>query len=237
MKRLAIFATLMAFAGMAMAQTGQFREGVHYTKLDQAASARKPEAVIVTEIFSYGCHACNEFEPYIQSWKARQAEDVKLNRMPVGFGRAQWNLMAKGYLMAEILGVEEDTHQNLMNAIWKEGLWNRGTQIRSVEQLADFYASQGVDRDKFMALDGGFMLSMREKRNADLLSVYQPRQTPTLIVAGKYKVQTGQNVPSFQAMLTVVDHLVAQERALLAPVAEGSAATATQGEPETVAEK
>ncbi|MBT8061539.1 MAG: thiol:disulfide interchange protein DsbA/DsbL [Gammaproteobacteria bacterium] len=237
MKRLAIFAALMAFAGTALAQGGQFREGVHYTKLDQAASARKPEAVVVTEIFSYGCHACNEFEPFIQSWKARQAEDVKFNRLPVGFGRAQWNLLAKGYLMAEILGVENDTHQPLMDAIWKEGLWNRGTQIRSVEQLADFYASQGVDRDKFMALDGGFMLNMREKRNADMLSVYQPRQTPTMIVAGKYKVSTGQNVPSYQAMLTIVDHLVAQERALLAPVAEAPEAADAEGETETIAEK
>lgn len=221
MKQLAIIATLLlAFAGTAIAQTGQFREGVHYTKLTEATSSRKPDSVTVTEIFSYGCHACNEFEPFIQSWKARQPDDVKMNRIPVSFNRPQWNLLAKGYLMAEILGVEDETHMPLMNAIWKEGLWNRGTQIRSVEQLADFYQTQGVDREKFLALDKGFMLNMRERRNAELLGIYAPRQTPTMIVAGKYRVQTDRNVPSYDAMLTVVDHLVAKERALIQPVAE-----------------
>lgn len=221
MKRLAIFATLaLAFAGVAVAQPAQFREGVHYTKLTEATSSRKPEAVVVTEIFSYGCHACNEFEPFIQSWKSRQPETVKLNRIPVSFNRPQWNMLAKGYLMAEILGVENQTHVPLMNAIWKEGLWNRGTQIRTVEQLADFYQTQGVDRDKFMALDNGFMLNMRERRNSELLGVYQPRQTPTMIVAGKYRVQTDRNVPSYDAMLMVVDHLVAKELAAIQTVAD-----------------
>lgn len=226
MKRLGLLAMLLMVGSLAWAQQPDIREGVHYTRLDQAPSARTPEKIEVTEIFSYGCHACNEFEPFIQSWKARQAEDVAFNRIPVGFGRPNWNMLAKGYLMAEILGVEDETHMPLMNAIWKQGLWNRGTQVRSVEQLADFYAGQGVDREKFLALDNGFMLNMREKRNADLLSAYQPRQTPTMIVAGKYKVQTGQSVPSYQAMLAVVDHLVALERAERAPVAEAATESA-----------
>ena len=222
MKRLGFMVMLMIVGVAAWAQQPALREGVHYTKLDQAPTARTPDKIVVTEIFSYGCHACNEFEPFIQSWKARQAEDVELNRIPVGFGRPNWNMLAKGYLMAEILGVEDETHMPMMNAIWKEGLWNRGTQIRTVEQLADFYAGQGVDRDKFLALDNGFMLNMREKRNADLLAIYQPRQTPTMIVAGKYKVQTGQSVPSYQAMLAVVDHLVSLERAARAPAADAA---------------
>lgn len=229
MKKWALITSLALLSpGMVFAQGSSaepFREGVHYTALAQAAAPRVSENITVTEIFSYGCHACNEFEPFIQNWNEKQAEDVELNRLPVGFGRPAWELLAKGYMMAEILGIADEAHQPLMNAIWKEG-----RQMRSLEDLADFYAEQGADRDKFLALDQGFMLSMRQKQNNDKLSLYAPRQTPTMVVNGKYKVQTGQAVPSYQAMLNVVDYLVQKERAAMTPAAAETSAAET---PET----
>lgn len=219
MKKWALAASVMlAWPGIIFAQAGSnepYREGVHYAELNQAGSPRSSDKVTVTEIFSYGCHACNEFEPYIQSWKSKQAEDVALNRIPVGFGRRAWELLAKGYMIAEIMGIEDENHVALMNAIWKEG-----RQMRSVEDLADFYSEHGADRDKFLALDQGFMLSMRQKQYNDKLGMYAPRQTPTMVVNGKYKVQTGQAVPSYQAMLSVVDYLVQKEREAMTSAAE-----------------
>jgi len=221
MKYVAILSSLLlGWTGAVFAQAGAaepFREGVHYTGFSQAAAKRSSDTITVTEIFSYGCHACNEFEPIIQNWKGKQAEDVELDRIPVGFGRAAWELLAKGYVMAEILGVEEQGHAPLMNAIWKES-----RQMRSIQDLADFYAEHGADRDKFLALDQGFMLSMRQKQNADKLAIYAPRGTPTMIVNGKYKVQTSQAVPSYQAMLAVVDYLVQKEREAMAPAETAS---------------
>lgn len=224
MKKWALVTSLaLLLPGMAFAQGGSgepFREGVHYTTLGQAAAPRNSDKITVTEIFSYGCHACNEFEPFIQNWKDKQAEDVELNRVPVGFGRRAWELLAKAYMMAEILGIADEAHVPLMHAIWKEG-----RQMRSLEDLADFYAEHGADRDKFLALDQGFMLSMRQKQNNDKLSLYAPRQTPTMIVNGKYKVHTGQAVPNYQAMLSVVDYLVQQERAAKIPASAEAAGT------------
>lgn len=211
MKQFAILGVLlMGFSTIALAQQGQepYKEGTHYFSLNQAAPARQSDVITVTELFSYGCHACNEFEPFMQNWKSQLPEDVKLNRIPVGFGRAAWELLAKGYVMAEILGVEEQAHVPLMNAIWKDG-----KQMRSIDNLADFYAQHGADRAKYMALDNGFMLNMRLKQNADKLGLYAPRGTPTMVVNGKYKIQTGKDVPSYAAMLQVVDFLVAKERA------------------------
>ena len=233
MKNIAtIGAILMSCCSLAQAQgtaADPFREGVHYFKLNQAAQARTSDVVAVTELFSYGCHACNEFEPFIQSWKGRQAGDVKLNRIPVGFGRNAWELLAKGYLIAEIMGIEEQAHVPLMNAIWKDR-----RQMRTIEDLADFYAEQGADRDKYLALDNGFMLNMRQKQNKDKLGIYSPRGTPTMIVNGEYKIQTGQAVPNYQAMLAVVDFLVARERAVIASAAAAGGMESTP--PVTTAE-
>lgn len=221
MKQLVLMgALLLGWSSMIHAQAGgeeRYREGVHYIKLNQAAQARKSQYVTVTELFSYGCHACNEFEPHMQSWKARQAENVKLDRIPVGFGRRAWELLARGYVIAEILGVEEAGHVPLMDAIWKEQ-----RQFRSIEDLADFYADHGADKDKYMALDNSFMLNMREKQNSDKLGLYSLKGTPSMIVNGKYKIQTGQAVPSYGAMLSIVDFLVEKEQANLEPVAEAA---------------
>lgn len=231
MKRFAIFGTLlMGLSSLATAHEGHepFQEGVHYFSLNQAAPSRQSDVITVTELFSYGCHACNEFEPFMQSWKSRQAEDVKLNRIPVGFGRAAWELLAKGYVMAEILGIEEQGHLPMMNAIWKDGL-----QVRSIEDMADFYSKHGAERDKYMALDNGFMLNMRMKQNMDKLSLYAPRGTPTMVVNGKYKIQTGKDVPQYETLLMVVDHLVDQERSTKMLVVEDPAATVGEETAET----
>ncbi len=221
MKQIAMIgAILMVWGSMAQAQDAvadPFREGVHYFKLNQAAQARTSDVVTVTEIFSYNCHACNEFEPFMQSWKERQAQDVKLDRIPVCFGRNDWELTAKGYLIAEIMGIGEEAHVPMMNALWKDR-----RKMRTIEDLADFYAEQGADREKFLALDNGFMLNMRQKQNMDKLGIYSPRGTPTMVVNGKYKIQTGQKVPSYEVMLSVVDFLVAKERLAMAPATEAT---------------
>jgi len=212
MKKIAFIGALLFFCGSAVqAQSEQFRDGVHYFTLDQMASTRISDVISVTEIFSYGCHACNDFEPFMQNWKGKQADDVKLNRIPVGFGRPAWELLAKAYVMAEILGVEEDTHVPMMDAIWKEK-----RQMRSLEDIAAFYAGLGVDKDKYLALDNSFMLNMRQNQNKDKLGIYSPRGTPTMVVNDKYKILTSQAVPNYQALLTVVDFLVVKERALMA---------------------
>jgi thiol:disulfide interchange protein DsbA len=231
MKQFAILGVLlMGFSTVALAQQGQepYTEGTHYFSLNQAAPARQSDVITVTELFSYGCHACNEFEPFMQNWKSQLPEDVKLNRIPVGFGRAAWELLAKGYVMAEILGVEEQAHLPLMNAIWKDG-----AQMRSIENLADFYSQHGADRAKYLALDGGFMLNMRLKQNMDKLGLYAPRGTPTMVVNGKYKIQTGKDVPSYEAMLQVVDFLVAKERAAKMVVTDVPGAAVTEAVAET----
>jgi protein dithiol oxidoreductase (disulfide-forming) len=203
-------AILLSWGSMGFAQTGTaelYQEGIHYLELKQVDPARISDTIIVTEIFSYGCIACNDFEPFMQDWKGRQAEDIKLDRIPVGFGRPTWELLAKAYLIAEIMGIEEEAHVHLMNTIWQDG-----REFRSLEDLADFYSEFGVGKQEFMAMDNGFALDMRQNLNATKLNVYSPRSTPTMIVDGKYKVRSSDSVPSYQAMLSVVDFLVEKER-------------------------
>ena len=138
--------SLLLGSHLAMAQEDKYQEGVHYFKIDQVPADTGTGIVEVTEIFSYACSHCNTFEPYVKSWSERQPDNVKLTRIPVVFGRKAWEMMARGYIAAEMLGIVEESHIAMMDAIWKNG-----KQFRNLDQLADFYTGFGVDKSSFLA--------------------------------------------------------------------------------------
>ena len=77
--------SLLLGSQLAMAQQEQYQEGVHYFKIDQVPADTGTGIIEVTEVFSYACSHCNTFEPYIKSWSEKQADNVKLTRIPVVF--------------------------------------------------------------------------------------------------------------------------------------------------------
>ena len=131
---------LLMSSNLALAQDGPFKEGVHYFEIDQATAPR--DYVEVTEVFSYLCNHCATFEPFVQAWKERIPENVVLKRIPVVFGRRTYELYARGYVTASLMGIEEESHVAMMDSIWKER-----QQMRSMDDLAEFYSQFGVTKD------------------------------------------------------------------------------------------
>ncbi len=202
-------ATLFAFSGAALAQapTGQYQEGIHYTLIPNAPERKGPE-IEVAEAFSYMCNHCATFEQYITSWKERKPEHVVFTRVPVVFGRSSWELYARAYVTADLMGIADEAHPALMNTLWKEG-----EVLRTMEELADFYADFGVDPAEFVATSESFAVDAKMRRDQQMLQNAGVRGTPSLIVDGKYLVSSSAAVGSFDVMLDVVDHLVALESA------------------------
>lgn len=200
--------SLLLGSQLLQAQQDRYQEGVHYFKLDQATDQTKSDLVEVTEVFSYACSHCNTFEPYMQSWKKRMPANVRLNRIPVSFGRKSWEMMARGYIAAEMMGIEEESHVAMMNAIWQQR-----RQFRNVDDLADFYAGFGVERSAYLAHYKSFAADSQLRRVKRDVQMYGVQGTPTLIVNRKFRVASNQAVRSLDAMLEVVDFLVARESA------------------------
>jgi thiol:disulfide interchange protein DsbA len=92
-------------------------------------------------------------------------------------------------------------------------LWKEKEVMRSMEEIADFYSQFGVESDKFLGAARSFAVDARIKREQQLLQSYGITGTPSLVVAGKYRVAGNAAVPSFDVMLAVVDFLVERERA------------------------
>jgi thiol:disulfide interchange protein DsbA len=198
--------SLLLGSQLAMAQQDNYQEGVHYFKIDQIPADTGSDIVEVTEIFSYACSHCNTIDPYIQAWSKNKPDNVVLNRIPVVFGRKAWELMARGYIAAEMMGIVEESHIAMMDAIWKQG-----KQFRSMDELADFYSGFGVEKSAFIANFQSFALDSQLRKSQRDVQLFGIQGTPSLVVNRKYRVTSNKNVRDFDAMLDVVDFLVVKE--------------------------
>jgi len=189
-----------------MAQQEKFQEGVHYFSLNQATSPADSDSIEVTEIFSYACSHCNTFEPYVQNWVKTKPANAKLTRIPVVFGNRSYEMMARAYIAADMMGIVEETHVALMDAIWKER-----KQFRTLDQLADFYAGFGVEKDAFLAHYQSFAADSQLRKDQRDVLQFGITGTPSLVVNRKYRIVTSKDVPGFEVMLDVANFLVEKE--------------------------
>ncbi len=215
----------LLLAGMAQAQEPKYQDGVHYQTIENAPATR-PGEIEVVEAFSYMCTHCATFEPYVQSWQKRLPESVKFVRYPVVFGRGTWELYARAYNTADVMGVADKAHAALMDKIWKER-----HVLKSMEELAAFYADYGVNPDEFVATSKSFAVDAKMRREQQFLMNSGVNSTPNVVVNGKYLVQGNAAVANYDQLLAVVDFLVAKELASMSPAsatAEDAAVEASE---------
>ena len=217
----AAFVAAGATAATAAAQANaKYQQGVHYQVIDNAP-ATAGDRVGVVEAFSYLCTHCATFEPYINNWKNRKPEGVEFKRIPVVFGRNTWELYARAYVTAEVMGIEDEAHGALMDKIWKER-----QVLKDIDELAAFYADFGADPESFVATSKSFAVDAQMRRDQRMLMGAGVNGTPSMIVNGRYLVAGSAAVANYDQLLDVVDFLVAQELANLPQAAAAGEAEA-----------
>lgn len=214
MKKISVLLALTLTAALLLtgplyAQSGSarsYQEGLHYFLIEgvEDATPGAEGASEVVELFSYMCTHCNSFEPYIQSWLKRNAENVSFSRIPVVFGRKAWEIYARAYVTAEMMGLGDDAHTAMMDKLWKEK-----AVMRSMEELAAFYSNFGVESEVFLATSKSFAVDARMRKEQRLVQTFGVRGTPSLVFNGKYRIAANTAVPSFDVMLDIVDYLIA----------------------------
>jgi thiol:disulfide interchange protein DsbA len=72
--------------------------------------------------------------------------------------------------------------------------------INSMDELADFYAKQGVNRAEFMRIATSDEVTDKMKSDLALIQKWQVDGTPTLVVDGKYRVTGAKDMDELAAV-------------------------------------
>ncbi len=191
---------------MALLITAPVRAASDYVELSSPQPTNDPAKVEVVELFWYGCPHCNQLEPLLDSWAAVQPDDVELVRMPAILN-PRWEVLARAYYTAELLGVLKETHSALFKAIHDEK-----QPMDDEASLAAFFAKHGVDEKQFTDAYNSFGVSAKLNRARQMTKEYAINGVPALIINGKYRTSASE-AGSHEAMLKVADRLIEQERA------------------------
>ena len=182
-----------------------FTQGQDYIELSNPQPTSTGDKIEVVELFWYGCSHCYQLEPYIQEWLASKPDDVEFVRIP-GIVSKRWELLAKAYYTAELLGVLDKTHDTLFEVINKE---NR--KITDEAALQDFFVEQGVSAEEFKSTINSFAVNVKINNAKQMSRRYAITGVPTLVVNGKYRTGLGMARGSKNA-IKVVNYLIEQER-------------------------
>jgi thiol:disulfide interchange protein DsbA len=158
--------------------------------------------VEVVEVFSYACIHCAEFSTYADELRKTLPKGVEFKLVPAPFNDT-WVPFARAYYVAKKLGVLDRTHDLLFEKKFKEQY-----PINSMNEIADFYASQGVNRDEFLKIANSPEVDAQIKKDLALIQAWGVDGTPTIVVDGKYRTA---NVKNFDELVALTKWLAQKE--------------------------
>lgn len=195
--------------------------GKHYSVIPQAQRTNVPAGKVeVMEVFSYGCPACNHFQPNIKKLKAALPANAQLVYLPASWNTSEnWPTFQRAYLTAQSLGVAEKAHDAMYEAIWSTGelavIDPRTQRIKSklpsIDDIARFYQRvTGVKAADFVAASKSFGVDLKMRQADGQILAMQVSGTPTLVVNGKYRLNN-ENFTTPEEIIELVKFLVAKE--------------------------
>ena len=226
--RVRLFAVLlgMVFAGAATAAApappvpSPFVEGTDYFLIDPPQRSGVDGKIEVTEAFSYGCPACNFAYPYFEKIRKGLPANAVMTYVPASFKpNEDWPMFQRAYLAAQALGIAEKTHTAMFDAIWKDktlAIMNPdGRSIKNplptIEDAAKVYAKFGVKAEDFVATANSFAISTKMKQADAYIRATGVDATPTIIVAGKYRLSYQSAGGDWDKMGSLINYLVRKE--------------------------
>jgi protein dithiol oxidoreductase (disulfide-forming) len=196
-------------------------EGSNYDVLSPAQRTTVPTGKVeVMEVFSYGCPACNGFQPVIAALEHGLPANAQMVFLPASFKPEEdWPMLQRAYFTAQVLGVATRTHQAIFDAVWKTGelaiadpvTHRLKNPLPSIDDAAKCYEHlTGVKADSFVSTARSFGVDVKMKSaDAQIVAMRVP-STPCIVVNGKYRINMD-SLHSADEVLGVVRYLVNKE--------------------------
>ncbi len=183
--RKSLFLLLILCLSPAILMADEFKDGVEYTTFSKPFPINTGEKIEVREIFWYGCPHCFNLEAPLDKWrKESMPANAEFIRMP-GIFRENWIPYARAYYAFEALDQTEELHHAMMNVIHV-----KKKRLTTKDQIADFIATQGVDRKEFLDAYNSFSVDSLSRQAGIMTKRYGITGVPSIIVDGRYLVST-----------------------------------------------
>jgi thiol:disulfide interchange protein DsbA len=197
-----VLAVALGFSGAAAA----FDEGIDYKRLEQPLSTiDHNREVQVTEIFWYGCPHCYRVREPFGVWADGLADDVRVEHLPVVFNR-RVEPHARAYYAAELLGIKDEVHPAIFEAIHDEG-----RDLSSPRAIAEFFTDYGIEADKAEQTLDSFGVATKLRRARSVTRRAGIEGVPSFVVAGEYVTSLSLHGDT-ERLFEVLDYLVDKVR-------------------------
>jgi thiol:disulfide interchange protein DsbA len=222
MRAFTLFASIALLAvSAAHAQlASQWRAGEHYFVIDPPVATSSGDKIEVTEVFSYGCPACNFSYPAVDKLRKALPANAVMNYVPASFNpNEDWPMFQRAYFAAKALGVAEKSHDAVFDAVWKNdelAIFDKASKsykktMPTIEDAAKFYAKFGVKAEDFVATANSFTINTRMRQADAWIKAAGVDVTPTIIVNGKYRLTTTSSGGDWDKAQELVLYLVKLE--------------------------
>ncbi len=203
---IALIALLLPLACSAADEpAATFKLKEHYMPARMPQIDPNPEQTDVVEVFWYGCGHCYKFDPLIENWvKNRKPASVNFTRMPSSLGRPQGLLHSKAYYTAEALGVLDEMHHALFDALHRQR-----RPLNTPQDIQALFVENGVNPETFNSTFNSFIVDSKVQQAEATIRGLGITSVPTLVVDNTYWTG-GPQAGGFSGMLEVVDFLIAR---------------------------
>lgn len=155
----------------------------------------------IFEFFSYACSHCNDFAPKLNAWAEKNKNSVEVKKMPVSFDRTAMKALAKLHYALQTVGKNAPSEDKIFDAVFsRKNIYNENS-------AADWLKTQGWNEQEikdFKAAYNSFGVNSLVSNSDKLAQTFDISGTPTLVVGGKYVIET----TNFEQVLKTADFLV-----------------------------
>ena len=159
----------------------------------------------VIEFFWYGCPHCYALEPAVNAWLKTAPKDVEFKRIPA-FPSESWGQMASVYYTLEAMGLLDQYHQKVFDAMHKQNV-----PLANKNKRDEWLKANGIDPAKYAEVEKSFTVASKVARARQLTQSYKVDSVPRVIVNGKY-VTSAEQAGGADKVFPEVDQLVAMAR-------------------------
>ena len=200
-KRRRLLVSIAALPAVALAQTARPpQEGKDFRAVTPSQPGESGNKIEVLEFFQYSCPHCMSYDPVLQGWKKTLPSDVEYRRIPISWDDKSVPHV-RIYYTLEALGKTNELHSKVFEAIQTKRM-----PLLKPDEIADFMATQGIDRKQWLDAYNSFSVGARTSRAGQVWRAYKIDGTPAMAVHGRYTVGAS------EGMLEIVNNLVAAVR-------------------------